>query len=617
VALLVIAPDVLRALTHATRQRARMATPPPTEGSGAPPDRQAVGGAAPPPPTTELPTPSRAELLRSRDIGLAREAAAAILGSDFRDSPGADHRSLLPPGVHVLGTMGALVLPRAHEATVRAWLDNRGLSYRVSHGPRFVAADDSNTTADEDSRHGSGNGSGCCCCCTDKERAGDTPPTDTVDAALAALTTWSKGSGGDGAGITLGIADSGIDPGRVQVNLAGFAEFHPQTGDIVSTWPRDFASSLHGTDIAGLAAGVAPAAQILVAAVLTSETAEGIGGTEEQTAAGIDWLVRQGADVVNCSFGAPGWSDAWSKAARNLQALGVPMVAAMGNHAGQPLFPARFDDVLGVGALASGGGAASWSAQGVATDSTGSPLPSHAKPDVWLPGDHLPSPTGGSPLSGTSYAAPLAAAALCTTLTQTLASGPQSTAAISAASATLSSLASTPGASMTTNSQTAFGQQILPTDTGFRAEDQYGVLVAVLLRNGSTNTWIFDANRVWPDEELTLIPITGAVTFPPNAVTFTAPAYMEDTPTGGALSQNDPPASHDKRYFIKNGTVTLLFMAAQSTAGSAAIEYGHPAPDDRLTPYGGNRYLPTATLRLVPAPAGFYPGWKKHRKAYY
>lgn len=124
--------------------------------------------------------------------------------------------------------------------------------------------------------------------------------------ALGATTAWSRSTG---AGVTIGVVDSGIDSrhpdfeGKVDTmaNCVGGECRVGIAGD----------SDGHGTSVAGIAAartgngagiaGVAPDAHLVVAKAIGDD---GVGTTEDINR-GIRWVVDHGAQVVNLSLGDP------------------------------------------------------------------------------------------------------------------------------------------------------------------------------------------------------------------------------------------------------------------------------------------------------------------------
>jgi membrane-anchored mycosin MYCP len=216
-----------------------------------------------------------------------------------------------------------------------------------------------------------------------------------------------------GAGITVAVIDSGVDPkhpqlrGRVADGTDLLDPGGGGTDDCV----------YHGTAVASIIAatpregvrfrGLAPQARILP--VRVSEQQD-LGGeqtgrtvTKKEFAQAIRWAVNHGADVLNLSIvlyeDDPSVRDAISYAiGRN-----VVVVAAAGNRYadGNPRpYPASYDGVLGVGAIDSNGVRAPFSQVG-------------SYVDLVAPGVKVLAATAGPGLSehdGTSYAAPFVAA---------------------------------------------------------------------------------------------------------------------------------------------------------------------------------------------------------------
>ena len=126
-------------------------------------------------------------------------------------------------------------------------------------------------------------------------------------AQIGAPDAWSISTG---AGVVIGIVDSGIDPSHP--DLAGKIDaFADCLGGTCREGGAARDSDGHGTAVAGIAAartgngagiaGVAPDARLLVARVLGPD---GSGVTEDINRA-IQWVVDKGARIVNLSLGEP------------------------------------------------------------------------------------------------------------------------------------------------------------------------------------------------------------------------------------------------------------------------------------------------------------------------
>lgn len=164
-----------------------------------------------------------------------------------------------------------------------------------------------------------------------------------------------------GAGVTLGILDSGIDTsgGAFDGRLRGV--FDTNTG--AAQGADDIG---HGTKVAGMAAaaadgrgsvGTAPDAGILAIRVYDAART----ATNANVGAGVRYALDHGARVLNLSFGSLAVPIA-EQGVRDAVAGGALVVTAAGNYGGaHPIWPARFasqkwanGQVLAVGAVDAG-----------------------------------------------------------------------------------------------------------------------------------------------------------------------------------------------------------------------------------------------------------------------
>lgn len=170
------------------------------------------------------------------------------------------------------------------------------------------------------------------------------------------------------------------------------------TGFPVSTAPRD--ADDHGTHVAGIAAGgtcgVAPGADLAVAAVLTQRNNEGqFSGSLAQILGGFNWLVSHNhasgggiskCPVVNASLGGQGYRDYLysSVETQHTTLRSSLMVAAIGNFGNNGVnnhgSPGNYDLTIGVGAVDANRIAAPFSDWGI--ESTHMAL----QPDICAPG---------------------------------------------------------------------------------------------------------------------------------------------------------------------------------------------------------------------------------------
>jgi subtilisin family serine protease len=238
----------------------------------------------------------------------------------------------------------------------------------------------------------------------------------------------ARARGLTGNGVRIGVLDTGIDASHPE--FAGknieFAEFDDH--GMVTRVARDAGD--HGTHVCGLIAGktvgIAPAASLIVAAVMTRPTPTGMSGTLVQILRGMEWLLRTSfaaggqpgrTDIINASIGlSPYTAHFHQTVSIALANPGSLMVAAIGNNgnngAGYHCSPGNYDVVLGVGAVDRNDHVAAFKDWG----SDWGLVAQHgiAKPDMVAPGVDIWScvPGGGYAIkSGTSMAAPLAAGA--------------------------------------------------------------------------------------------------------------------------------------------------------------------------------------------------------------
>jgi len=211
-----------------------------------------------------------------------------------------------------------------------------------------------------------------------------------------------------GDGIVVAVLDTGIDATHSLFagHLAAGYDF--VDGDADPTEERNLLDDDgdgeidegygHGTFVAGLVLGGAPGVTILPVRVLDSDG----HGEASDIAAGIEFAVANGADVINLSLGARQRSEVLRGAVRFAMSHGVDVVAATGNGADLTAvdFPSGVSGVVAVTALDAAGGRAPFA--------NASPATTLAAPGVALIGPH-PGEQWGT-WSGTSFATALVSA---------------------------------------------------------------------------------------------------------------------------------------------------------------------------------------------------------------
>lgn len=226
-----------------------------------------------------------------------------------------------------------------------------------------------------------------------------------------------------GKGVTIGIADTGIDPSHPDLSndIAAFKDFiHSDQS------PKD--PSGHGTGVASFAAGtgivvdkfhgVAPDANVMMARVM-----DGSGnGREADIILGLGWLDESGAEIINLSLGSMirRWSPL-SEAVQKLADKGRIVTTAAGNDGPRTITsPANAYGCICVAACDEHGRYADFSSVGPAMGRDREDVP---KPDITAWGHHVAIARSiGTSLgkdihkryvavSGTSFSAPFVAGA--------------------------------------------------------------------------------------------------------------------------------------------------------------------------------------------------------------
>ena len=206
---------------------------------------------------------------------------------------------------------------------------------------------------------------------------------------------------------------SELQPVSVAVIDTGVCMHHEDLADRVQDNGYDFVDNDddpedvfgHGCSVAGIIsanidngigiAGFAPNASILPVRVLGS----GGSGSMADVAAGIVYAADNGADIINLSLGSMVGSQVTKDAVDHAVNKGVTVIASAGNSGGSlPGYPARYDNVVAVGAIDRSGDRSSFSNKGG---------------DIWAPGRDVHTiylDNGYKSLNGTSFSAPYVAA---------------------------------------------------------------------------------------------------------------------------------------------------------------------------------------------------------------
>jgi subtilisin len=206
-----------------------------------------------------------------------------------------------------------------------------------------------------------------------------------------------------GRGVKIAVLDTGIDYHHPDLapNYKGGYDFINSDSD-----PMD--DNGHGTHVAGILAaardgrgivGAAPDAQIYAIKVSDERGRGSFSGLIE----GINWAIENGMDIVTMSITGEGGSKALAKAVEiAYDEHNIALVAAVGNGNGNVLYPAAYEQVIGVGSVNKDNTLSSFSM-------TGSDV------ELVAPGSGIKSAAIGGGyriMSGTSMATPLVAGAI-------------------------------------------------------------------------------------------------------------------------------------------------------------------------------------------------------------
>lgn len=250
----------------------------------------------------------------------------------------------------------------------------------------------------------------------------------------------SQSNANTGAGVSVYVIDTGIDPNHQDLNVVGGHAIEScKGGGCAADWDDDQG---HGTHVAGSVAaldndvdvvGVAPGADLYAVKVLDKRGS----GSRSGVIAGIDWVTQQAIEkgeavVANMSLGGSGsktgsctssgftGDDTYHEAICNSRNAGVVYAVAAGNDGAdaEGSAPAAYDDaVITVSATDSSDDWTSWSNWG---DGSAAWTANNSVPvAIAAPGASiLSTSTGGGTetMSGTSMASPHVAGAIALVL---------------------------------------------------------------------------------------------------------------------------------------------------------------------------------------------------------
>ena len=177
------------------------------------------------------------------------------------------------------------------------------------------------------------------------------------------------GQSDTGAGATVAVLDSGVDPEHESLEVTDGKAYADCTGaSCEADWDDETG---HGTHTAGTVAaldngvgvvGVLPEADIYALKVLAGDGS----GYDSDIAAAIEWCADNDVDVINLSLGGSDEAQVLEDAVRYAYERGVLVVAAAGNDGslGGVDYPAGYDECIAVGATNDRDEVPEWSARG-------------------------------------------------------------------------------------------------------------------------------------------------------------------------------------------------------------------------------------------------------------
>lgn len=245
---------------------------------------------------------------------------------------------------------------------------------------------------------------------------------------------WEKGI--TGAGITVGVVDTGVDVSHPALKAAyrgtnadGTTDHNYNFFDAVQGKKEAYDDQMHGTHVAGTiagtavgdkgATGVAPGVKLIASKILSSTGS----GTMSGVMKGLEWMLAptdsegknpdptKAPDIISNSWGTNNGKDqSFRKLLQSFLAAGITPVFAAGNsgpRGGTVGAPGSSPEVISVAATDKDDKVASFSSRGPSPIKD--PSGSDRKPDISAPGALINStvPGGGyRVLNGTSMATP-------------------------------------------------------------------------------------------------------------------------------------------------------------------------------------------------------------------
>lgn len=188
--------------------------------------------------------------------------------------------------------------------------------------------------------------------------------------AIRAGGAWNRSPQGEG--VSIGFVDTGYNAAHPDLAEKARGEKDFVDEDEIA---QDF--DYHGTGVVGVAAAETDNAEGVAAVGSRAGFIMAKGCTEwclsSDTAPAVEWLVDQGAEIINLSFGAeqePPGDPVLGAEVQAAREAGALVIAAAGNDGANTAasFPAAYPEVLGVAATDEEGAPASFSNSGPVVD---------------------------------------------------------------------------------------------------------------------------------------------------------------------------------------------------------------------------------------------------------
>lgn len=239
---------------------------------------------------------------------------------------------------------------------------------------------------------------------------------DTEQHGISLQAARDKGFTGEG--VTVAVIDSGLFADHVLApkHVAPGRHFYfreEADGDyrVHGLYRCNFYSNSdtsdqmgHGTLISSIISEIAPEATIMPIRCFDEEPGH-LGPYPSVLVSGIDYAVENGADIINISWGLSYDSSSVNAAVKRAVDAGCIVVAAAGNTGTNIVqYPARYDNVISVGATDQDGHIAQFSQYGSDVDVYA--------PGVRIFGNYISELTSIGHGSGTSFAAPMVSGAV-------------------------------------------------------------------------------------------------------------------------------------------------------------------------------------------------------------